>query len=38
MILNSWNRNHLNQIRNIQEQLKEESIRLNDEMWNNKIQ
>ena len=38
MTLNNWSRNHLNQIRNIQEQLKEESIRLNNEMWNNKIQ
>ena len=38
MPLNNWNRNHLNQIRNIQEQLKEESIRLDNEMWNNKIQ
>ena len=38
LTLNHWNRNHLNQIRNIQEQSKEESIRLNNEMWNNKIQ
>ena len=36
--LNHWSREQLIQIRNIQEQLKEESKRLHTEMWNNKIQ
>ena len=36
--LNHWSREQLIQIRNIQEQLKEESKRLYTEMWNNKIQ
>ena len=35
--LNHWSREQLIQIRNIQEQLKEESKRLHTEMWNNKI-
>ena len=38
MTLNNWNRNQLNQVRNIQEQLKEKRKRLITKMWNNKIQ